>query len=121
MFPDLADFFNDVNAHTVDLMKVFSDGLYIHPDFKGRTSIKKVMPVLCPHLDYTQLGIGEGMTATIQWYRAATWPSLTEDERQQIFQDLDAYCTLDTFAMVEIYRCLLNVCAASSGRCASSQ
>ena len=111
MFPDLADFFNEVNEKTVDLMKVFSDDLYIHPDFKGKTSIKKVLPVLCPHLDYNALGIGEGMTATIKWFRAATWPTLPETERQQIFQDLLEYCTLDTFAMVEIYRCLLSECA----------
>lgn len=111
MFPDLADFFNELNAHTVDLMKVFSDDLYVHPDFKGKTSIKKVLPVLCPHLRYDLLGIGEGMTATIQWYRAATWPSLTEDEREKIFRDLDEYCTLDTFAMVEIYRCLQKECS----------
>ncbi len=110
MFTDLADFFNEINEHTVDLMKVFSDDLYIHPDFKGKTSIKKVMPVLCPHLDYTRLGIGEGMTATIMWYRAAKWPSLSPDERQKIFNDLDEYCTLDTFAMVEIYRCLVEEC-----------
>lgn len=110
MFPDLANFFNELNEHTVDLMKVFSDNLYIHPDFKGKTSIKKVLPVLCPHLRYDTLGIQEGMTATIKWYRAAKWPSLDEAERRQIFNDLDAYCHLDTLAMVEIFNCLKNEC-----------
>src|SRR5207247_6516891 len=81
MFPDLADFFIDVNARTYDLMKIFSDNLYIHPDFKGKTSIKKVLPVLCPDLDYSRLGISGGLTATIKWFRAATWKSLTDAER----------------------------------------
>lgn len=103
MYPDLAGFFREVNAHTVDLMKIFSDNLYVHPDFKGRTSIKKVLPVLAPELDYGKLGIGEGMTATIKWYRAAKWASLDESERQKIFSDLQEYCELDTWAMVRIY------------------
>lgn len=103
MFPDLADFFNEVNDKTYDLMKIFADNLYVHPDFKGRTSIKKVLPVLVPELRYDDLGIGEGMTATIKWFRAATWKGLSDAERETIYQDLLEYCTLDTKAMVEIY------------------
>lgn len=104
MFPEYAEFFNTINERTVDLMKIFSDGLYVDPQFKGRTSIKKVLPVLAPDLDYKQLGIGEGMTATIMWYRAAKWPSLSDAEREKIFNDLYEYCKLDTWAMVRIFR-----------------
>lgn len=103
MFPEYATFFEELNAHTQDLMKVFSDNLYIHPEFRGRTSIKKVLPVLRPNLSYTDLGIGDGMTASISWFRAATWETLKAAEREKIFDDLDNYCKLDTLAMVEIY------------------
>ncbi len=106
MFPDLADFFNEVNAKTYDLMKIFADNLYIHPDFKGKTSIKKVLPVLVPSLSYNELGISEGLAATIKWFRAATWTSMSDAERLQIFNDLQEYCELDTVAMVEIFRVL---------------
>ncbi len=106
MFPDLADFFNEVNDKTYDLMKIFSDNLYIHPDFKGKTSIKKVLPVLVPSLRYDDLGISEGLTATIKWFRAATWKTMSEAERVQIFDDLLEYCELDTLAMVEIFNAL---------------
>ncbi len=109
MFPDLADFFNEVNEKTYDLMKIFSDNLYIHPDFKGRTSIKKVLPVLVPELNYGDLGISEGLTATIKWFRAATWKNLNDAERETIFQDLLEYCELDTKAMVEIYNVIRQV------------
>lgn len=102
MFPDLADFFIEVNAKTYDLMKIFSENLYIHPEFKGRNSIKKVMPVLVPTLDYTALGISDGLAATIKWFHAAK-RNLPDAERETIFQDLLEYCTLDTMAMVEIY------------------
>ena len=106
MFPDLADFFIEVNEKTYDLMKIFSDNLYIHPDFKGKTSIKKVLPVLVPWLSYEELGIAEGMSATIKWFRAATWNTLSDAETTEIFNDLKEYCELDTLAMVEIFNVL---------------
>jgi len=106
MFPDLADFFNEVNEKTYDLMKIFSDNLYIHPEFKGKTSIKKVLPVLVPDLRYDELGISEGLSATIKWFRAVKWTSMNDAERLGIFNDLLEYCELDTKAMVEIYKVL---------------
>lgn len=103
MFPEYAPFYEEVNAHTYDLMKIFADKLYIHPDFRGRSSIKKVLPVLVPELSYQDLGISEGLTASISWYRAATWDTMDEPVREQIFADLEEYCKLDTLAMVRIF------------------
>ena len=103
MFPEYAAFFEDVNERTVDLMKVFSDNLYVHPEFKGRSSIKKVLPVVVPEMSYASLGIGDGMTATISWYRAVRWEAMDAETRQKIFDDLEKYCELDTLAMVEIF------------------
>ena len=70
MLEEHREFFEEINSKTRDLMKVFADRLYIHPEFKGRSSIKKVLPVICPELSYSGLGIGEGLTATIKWFRA---------------------------------------------------
>lgn len=106
MFPEYAAFYDEVNAKTVDLMKIFSDRLYIHPEFRGRSSIKKVLPVLVPALTYATLGIGDGLTATISWYRAVKWESMDEDTRQKVFDDLETYCELDTIAMVRIFEVL---------------
>ena len=103
MLPEYADFFEEINSRTADLMKVFSDKLYIHPDFKGRSSIKKILPVVVPKLSYASLGIGDGMTATISWFRAVKWESIDDETRQKIFDDLEKYCELDTLAMVEIF------------------
>lgn len=103
MFPDLSGFFEEVNSRTVDLMKIFSDKLYVHPEFKGRSSIKKVLPVLRPDLSYEQLSIGDGLTATISWYRAVKWDTITDAEREEIFKGLEKYCELDTWAMVAIF------------------
>jgi len=104
MMEDHREFFEEINSKTVDLMKIFADRLYIHPEFKGRSSIKKVLPVICPELSYKDLGIPEGMTATIKWFRAVKWNSLSDAERLVIFQDLLEYCKLDTWAMVRIYQ-----------------
>jgi hypothetical protein len=106
MFPDYKDFFDEVNAKTYDLMKIFSERLYVHPEFKGRSSIKKIQPVLVPHLSYNDLDISEGLTATIKWFRAVKWDSLSDEEREKTFDALEQYCHLDTLAMVEIYRVL---------------
>ena len=103
MFPEYAAFFGEVNERTVDLMKIFSENLYVHPEFKGRTSIKKVLPVVVPEMSYASLGIGDGMTATISWYRAVKWEAMDADTRQKIFDDLEKYCELDTLAMVKIF------------------
>jgi hypothetical protein len=85
-------------------MKIFADRLYIHPDFKGRSSIKKVFPAICPHATkYDSLGISEGLTASISWFHAVKRLDMDPAERQRIFQDLLEYCTLDTWAMVEIF------------------
>lgn len=102
MFPEYEEFFNEVNEKVYDLMKIFSDNLYLHPEFKGRSSIKKVLPVLVPELSYKDLDIGDGMTATIKWFHAAK-RELPQAEREKIFTDLEKYCYLDTQAMVEIY------------------
>lgn len=106
MFPEYSDFYREVNSKTVDLMKIFSDKLYIHPDFKGRSSIKKVLPVLVPELSYADLEIGDGMKATIMWYRAVKWKAIDADTRDKIFHDLEIYCEQDTVAMVRIFEVL---------------
>ncbi len=120
MFPEFAAFFEEVNSKTADLMKIFSEKLYIHPDFKGRSSIKKVLPVIVPKLSYASLGIGDGLTATISWFRAMTWDSIDKETRRKIFDDLEKYCELDTLAMVEIFYELVSLTDRSDAAGAAS-
>ena len=103
--PSAASFLAGVNARVVDLMDVFSDQAYVHPGFRGRTSIKAILPVLVPELSYTTLAIQEGATATVRWNEIATG-AVSEAEARRIAADLLAYCALDTRAMVEIWRVL---------------
>lgn len=105
MFPAYADFLAELNANVYDLRKIFSQRRYMHPAFHGRDSIKNVLPVLCPDLSYDAMDIGDGMTASILWYHMAT-RNYDAAEREKIYDDLCAYCHLDTLAMVRIFEFL---------------
>ncbi len=103
---DLSDFLLGLNGRIFDLMEIFSKRLYVHKDFKGSSSIKKVLPVLVPELSYNDLTISDGGTATTQWSRMV-FEVEDESEKEKIYQNLWDYCRLDTLAMVEIYLFLL--------------
>jgi len=101
--PELAEFLLGINRRFFDLMEVVSKRMYVHKDFRGRYSIKKVLPVLVPELTYSTLAIGDGGTATSAWGRMV-FETPDEIEKQTIQEHLLEYCKLDTLAMVEIYK-----------------
>ena len=103
--PADAAFLEDLNSRVIDLEDVFSKQAYVHLKFKGRSSIKSVLPVLVPALSYKTLDIQEGASASEAWNRMVSG-ELTEDEIQDIARNLLKYCALDTMAMVEIWRVL---------------
>ena len=102
VFPDNAVFLKDLNNRIVDLEKVFKTD-YIDVRFEGSTSIKKVLPVIYPQLNYSELEIKDGSSAMEAWQRMLhTEPN----EAKRIARSLLSYCRQDTLAMVEIYRFL---------------
>ncbi len=103
--PTAAAFLASLNARVFDLKDVFSKQLYVDGQFNGSCSIKDVFPVLVPHLSYKNLAIQEGNSASLEWYRMFD-PKVTREERATTEANLQAYCELDTLAMVEIFRCL---------------
>lgn len=100
-YPKYMKFFEEINERMFDLMSIFKKGFYVHKDFHGSASIKKVLPVLCPDLKHADLDISEGATASNQW-RKMVDPETDEKEKEEIFKDLLEYCELDTMAMVRI-------------------
>lgn len=101
--PEFAERMAAINARVYDLMESFKHGYYVDYRFHGSASIKKVLPVLVPELSYKELAIGEGTMAMTKWYELVHG-ELAEEERRKITADLLAYCKLDTWAMVEIWR-----------------
>ena len=100
--PDQADFLKRLNERMVDLEEVFKRD-YVDIRFGGSTSIKKVLPVVCPHLSYEEEDVQDGASAMETWQRMI---AADNTEADQIADQLLSYCKLDTFAMVEIYRFL---------------
>src|SRR5690606_22971438 len=98
--PELAEFLYDVNERIVDLMLPFSKGWFVDKDFCGSASIKKVLPVLAPHLSYKALGIQEGASAQRLWMQSVI-DGKDHIDKEVLFADLIEYCKLDTLAMIE--------------------
>ncbi len=106
--PEFKKLIDRLNGMLYDLMDIFRAQHYVHKDFKGSTSIKKVLPVLAPHLDYKKLNISEGGAASESWWKMVG-PTTPDSEKKQIAKDLKEYCGLDTFAMFEVWRYLKNL------------
>lgn len=102
MLPEFEPFLTSVNERVFDLMDIFSKQHYVHPDFKGSSSIKAVLPVLVPELSYKDMDIQNGAVASVRWYDAIVG-SVGSEDAEGIFNSLIEYCKLDTLAMVRIY------------------
>lgn len=99
--PSMAKFFSDLNDRLVDLMDVFKKGMYVHRDFKGSASLKRVLPVFIPDLEYERMAITQGDEAMLAWQILAFDP-LNDEQRNEISENLLNYCRTDTIAMVRI-------------------
>lgn len=102
LFPAFADFLADLSDRMADLEDVFKAD-YVDAGFDGSTSIKKVLPVICPELSYKELSVQDGASAMDAWQKMVSTQGKQSD---QTASALLGYCKLDTFAMVEIYRFL---------------
>lgn len=91
-----------VNGLLYDLMDVFKKQHFVHPEFRGSTSIKKVLPALVPELSYKDLGIKEGGQASNSWWEMLA-PGTPPKRSAEISKDLKIYCGLDTYAMYAIW------------------
>lgn len=96
-------------------MDVFTEQMLVHPAFRGKTSIKWVLPALVPRLSYRGLAIQEGATASNTWNAIVTG-ELEPDEAAEARRNLLTYCGLDSLAMVEIWRALLATVATREVR-----
>jgi len=82
-----------------DLRDVFT-GPYQDASFEGSTSIKKILPVLCPDMTYDGMPVPDGTTAMAVWEDVVHGRS-SDPERQ--LDELRAYCEQDTLAMVRLH------------------
>ncbi len=106
----LADIFPDLSVHLLsirdnihDLMIPFQKQHYYTKQMQGSYSIKYVLPALYPddpELDYHSLnGVHNGSEASAAF---ATLENHTQEEIEEIRDNLLKYCGLDTYAMVKV-------------------
>lgn len=102
--PAYASFFEGLNGRIYDLMEIFSKNLYMDPECRGSSSIKNVLPVLCPDIDqsYEQLAINKGDQAMAAWLQV-TSGTLDEVEAEKTRGHMLQYCRLDTLAMLKVW------------------
>jgi len=102
--PQFTNYLTYINEHTFDLETIFKKD-YIDYRFHGSSSIKKVLPVLCPDITYSDLDVNNGTMALDTWGRMVLDPNFNEDI-EATRRNLLEYCKLDTLAMVKIYEVL---------------
>lgn len=105
--PQFSKYLIYINEHTFDLETIFKKD-YIDSRFHGSSSIKKVLPVLCPEIDYSDLDVNNGTMALNTWGGMVLDPSFNKDINETR-QHLLNYCERDTFAMVKITEKLLSI------------
>lgn len=100
--PEYADLLEHYIARLIDLLPIVKDHFY-HPAMYGSFSIKKVLPVIAPDLDYGALEeVQEGTGAQVAYLYAVLDPTTTPARKTDLEQKLRRYCRQDTWAMVEV-------------------
>ena len=106
MYPAKHNFLYGLIDRTMDLEDLFKEG-YVDIKFQGSTSIKKVLPVLVPGLDYAGMDVASGTDAMEAWQRLISLPP--GQANKNLRKSMLEYCKLDTLAMVRILEFMKNV------------
>jgi hypothetical protein len=100
--PQYAEQMKMYASRLVDLLPMVKENFY-HPLMRGSFSIKKVLPVIAPDLDYSQLTeVTDGVAAQLAYIRAALSTELTPEQKEETRRNASRYCRQDTWAMVEV-------------------
>jgi hypothetical protein len=97
-----------IAARLWDQLEIF-ERHYLDPRFEGSNSIKRVLPVLAPHLSYADLAVKRGDQAQAVWGEMIGVRDAAR--KAQLAAALRAYCSRDTQAMLEIHRALCRLVA----------
>ena len=107
LMPEHKDYLSYINNNIYDLEVVFKKK-YIDYKCKGSSSLKKVLPVVCPGFSYDNEEIQDGTTAMETWGELVN-KRIDNPMEYKIRENLLSYCKLDTLAMVEIFNKLYSL------------
>ncbi|MCL2388855.1 MAG: DUF2779 domain-containing protein [Elusimicrobia bacterium] len=104
-FPEMSEQLKAIAERIIDLEIILRKNYY-NLNFHGRTSIKKILPVIAPEVNYESLEIGEGAAAGAEFAFIAM--GLYDAEKTTITKKhLLEYCAQDTLALAKIHGFLL--------------
>ena len=105
-FPNYKEELLAINNRLYDLQVVFESGVVYDVRQRGFWSLKTIMSLL-DESSYKNLDINDGMNAVYSW-RNLDYDNDNID-REKIVNDLKEYCSMDTYAMLAIYKWLLTL------------
>jgi len=108
LHPKYSEFLADLNERIYDLGDFVNFGFYIHLRFKGSWSIKNVLPIMVPELGYDEMDISKGDQAMMAWWELIH-DKFPMDDAEKTKTALLEYCKMDTWAMVKIWKKLLEL------------
>ncbi|MFU8796427.1 MAG: DUF2779 domain-containing protein [Dehalococcoidia bacterium] len=112
--PGSADWLQGILTRMVDLLFPFTNFHYYNASQKDTASLKRVLSALTGR-GYEEMGIGNGMDASVAYARIA-YGNATEEENARVRADLIEYCKLDTEGMIWIVDELRKLCDGPQGR-----
>lgn len=100
--PEHADLLQKYIGRLFDLHPIVKQHFY-NPQMRGSFSIKDVLPVIAPDLNYEELDeVQKGTGAQVAYLYVTLDPDTTPDRKSDLEAKLRTYCRQDTWAMVEI-------------------
>jgi hypothetical protein len=102
--PDLTGEISSVRPRLLDLLAAVRSHVYDRA-FKGSFSLKSVLPALVPALGYDDLAISDGGLASLAFFELAA-PQTSPERRAALREQLLAYCSRDTEALVRLFQLL---------------
>ena len=108
LLPEYAPHLSSIIDRMWDLETPFAKRWYWDKEFNGSSSIKAVLPVFAPEFSYSDLVIGKGDVAQLEYSRMIEMVQGSQ-ERAEIREALLRYCERDTLAMVIILKHLVDI------------
>ncbi len=99
--PEYKDWIKSILPRFVDLWDIFRNFWYYNNAQCGSTSIKYVLPTLVPNMSYTELEIGNGGDASLEYFYSI-FKYIDDEQIENIRNHLLSYCQMDTLAMVKL-------------------
>lgn len=110
-FPQRAQELMNLYTRMIDLSFPFMIGTVYDVRMRGYYSLKVIMSFMENQTGYHDLDIHQGMDAVFQWRLLDR--EIDEIDSQEIRENLSAYCGMDTYAMVVVFKWLKSLIAKS--------